>query len=431
MMLTGGNNAKETIVCDVGAYQFRGGYAGDATPVAFPTTLGYVFDSDHGEGAEGAKGTSSDMESNSMLGGKRRAIVGSESLNAPRDGMTVRPVFSSGGLVDDWGGYEQLWLHFFGLEGDGLLGAKSEDNNIIVAEQPFAPPKDREKICEMLFEKFRSPSVSFIKTSALGAFATGRTSALTVDVGHSVVTSCAVQDGFFLRNTIAKSDFAGRDLSEAVIDLMRKKKQNLNLYPTHLLNNSFDELSFHRTFTSYHVLETSQRVKEALCYVSKLSPFENPTGEQSNSDKGAKSYKLPDGTDLIFSNKELSSVPEMLFTSPGFGGRFSRVEPLSKLIYKSIQYCKNVDFGRSLWGNIVLIGGSSVYENMVERLSSELSPLTAQSLLVKVVAGKPQDRKIAAWLGGSIIGSLPSHDLKMTKSDYVEHGVSYIHECCP
>ena len=28
---------------------------------------------------------------------------------------------------------------------DGLLGAKSEDNNIIVAEQPFAPPKDREK----------------------------------------------------------------------------------------------------------------------------------------------------------------------------------------------------------------------------------------------------------------------------------------------
>ena len=93
--------------------------------------------------------------------------------------------------------------------------------------------------------------------------------------------------------------------------------------------------------------------------------------------------------------------------------------------------CKNVDFGRSLWGNIVLIGGSSVYENMVDRLSSELSPLTAQSLLVNVVAGKPQDRKIASWLGGSIIGSLPSHDLKMTKSDYVEHGVSYIHECCP
>ena len=117
MMLTGGNNAKETIVCDVGAYQFRGGYAGDATPVAFPTTLGYVFDSDHGEGAEGAKGTSSDMESSSMVGGKRRAIVGSESLNAPRDGMTVRPVFSSGGLVDDWSGYEQLWLHFLGSKG--------------------------------------------------------------------------------------------------------------------------------------------------------------------------------------------------------------------------------------------------------------------------------------------------------------------------
>ena len=51
-------------------------------------------------------------------------------------------------------------------------------------------------------------------------------------------------------------------------------------------------------------------------------PLKISTGAQPNSDKGAKSYKLPDGTDLIFSNKELSSVPEMLFTSPGFGEDF-------------------------------------------------------------------------------------------------------------
>ena len=141
---------------------------------------------------------------------------------------------------------------------------------------------------------------------------------------------------------------------------------------------------------------------------------------------------MPDGTDIVLSNDELSSIPEMLFTSPVLGGRYSRVEPLSKLIYKSIQYCKNIDFGRSLWSNVVLIGGSSVYDGMAQRLANELSPLTAQSLPVKVIpAGKPNDQKIASWLGGSILGSLSVNEIKMTKEDYVEHGATYVNECCP
>lgn len=448
-MLTGGNNAHDTIVCDVGAYLYRGGFAGDATPVSFPTSLGYVLEEPNSNGSRGtvSKSTTrstrtsnaSSMDVSMGNGRKKRAIVGSGSLNIPIDGMSVRSIYSSGGLVDDWSGYEQLWVHFFGLDGDGLIGAKSEDKNIILTEQPFTPPRDREKICELLFEKFLVPSVSFIKTSALGAFATGRTSALTVDVGHSVVTSCAVQDGFFLRNTIAKSDFAGNDLSQALLDILNKKRENLNLYPECLMNknNIVNESSFHQTYKSYHVLETTRRIKEALCYVSNVSPFDKPI-VSSNIDndiaenKNAKSYKLPDGTTIVLSGTELSSVPEMLFTTPTFGSLYSRVEPLSKLIYKSVQYCKNLDFGRSLWSNVVLIGGSSVYDGMTERLANELAPLTAQSLPVKVIpAGKPSHRKNAAWLGGSILGSLPENDLKMSKEEFLEHGAKYINECCP
>ena len=95
-------------------------------------------------------------------------------------------------------------------------------------------------------------------------------------------------------------------------------------------------------------------------------------------------------------------------------------------------HCKNIDFGRSLWSNVVLIGGSSVYDGMAQRLANELSPLTAQSLPVKVIpAGKPKDQKIASWLGGSILGSLSVNEIKMTKEDYVEHGATYVNECCP
>ena len=34
--------------------------------------------------------------------------------------------------LHDWSGYEQLWVHFFGLDGDGLIGAKAEEKNIIL-----------------------------------------------------------------------------------------------------------------------------------------------------------------------------------------------------------------------------------------------------------------------------------------------------------
>ena len=88
-------------------------------------------------------------------------------------------------------------------------------------------------------------------------------------------------------------------------------------------------------------LETSRRIKEALCYVSKVSPFDMPTSSDGTNNsricsQHAKSYKLPDGTDIVLSNDELSSIPEMLFTSPVLGGRYSRVEPLSKLIYVNL-----------------------------------------------------------------------------------------------
>ena len=113
-------------------------------------------------------------------------------------------------------------------------------------------------------------------------------------------------------------------------------------------NNIGNESSFHQTYKSYHVSETTRRMKEALCFVSKVSPIDRPI-VSNNADnaitgnKNAKSYKLPDGTTIVLSENELSSIPEMLFTTPGFGGRYSRVEPLNKLIYKSIQYCKNID----------------------------------------------------------------------------------------
>ena len=80
---------------------------------------------------------------------KKRAIIGLGLSNTPKDGMALRPIYSSGGLADDWSGYEQLWVHFFGLDGDGLIGAKAGEKNIIITEQPFAPPRDREYICEL------------------------------------------------------------------------------------------------------------------------------------------------------------------------------------------------------------------------------------------------------------------------------------------
>jgi actin-related protein len=64
----------------------------------------------------------------------------------------------------------------------------------------------------------------------------------------------------------------------------------------------------------------------------------------------------------------------------------------------------DVDVRKDLYGNIVMSGGTTMFEGISERLSKEVVNLAPSSMRIKVIA--PPERKFSVWIGGSILSSL-------------------------
>jgi len=65
----------------------------------------------------------------------------------------------------------------------------------------------------------------------------------------------------------------------------------------------------------------------------------------------------------------------------------------------------DIELRKDLFANIVLSGGSTMFEGLAERLFKELADLPlGQANKVKVLS--PPERKYSTWLGGSMLASL-------------------------
>jgi actin-related protein len=88
-----------------------------------------------------------------------------------------------------------------------------------------------------------------------------------------------------------------------------------------------------------------------------------------------------------------------------------------------------IDVRKELYLNVVMSGGTTMYEGIDTRLASELTTLAPSSMKVKVVA--PPERKFSVWIGGSLLSSLSSFSsMWVTKAEYEESGAGIVHRKC-
>uniref|UniRef100_A0A6N2LGS1 Actin-related protein 4 n=1 Tax=Salix viminalis TaxID=40686 RepID=A0A6N2LGS1_SALVM len=99
---------------------------------------------------------------------------------------------------------------------------------------------------------------------------------------------------------------------------------------------------------------------------------------------------------------------------------------------KCINKC-DVDIRRELYSSILLAGGTASMQQLKERLEKDLLEESPQAARVKVLAsGNATERRFSVWIGGSILASLGSFQQTwFSKSEYEEHGVSYVQRKCP
>jgi actin len=175
-------------------------------------------------------------------------------------------------------------------------------------------------------------------------------------------------------------------------------------------------------FTTPAELEIVRDIKETMCYV--VGDYDAAMKEADESHKCEKNYELPDGRKILIGNERFRCA-EILFTPTNAN---HDMEGVHKYCFDSVMKCDN-DVRRDLFQNIILSGGSTLFEGMGERMWQEIHQLAPSTNKIKILA--PPERKYSVWLGGSILASLSTFQtMWINKQEYDESGPAIIHRKC-
>jgi len=140
--------------------------------------------------------------------GKKQYLVGRSQLYR-RDHMQISQPLRHG-LVQDWDAVEQIWDYALRQH----LRVDARDHPLLLSEPTFQPHADREKMLQMMFERFEAPATFLCKSSVLTAFSAGRSTACVVESGAGHTTVSPIHDGYVISKGVRRSQMAGGKLDE-------------------------------------------------------------------------------------------------------------------------------------------------------------------------------------------------------------------------
>lgn len=226
----------------------------------------------------------------------------------------------------------------------GLFPHTPTENHfrMLILDQPYRTPShpfQREALQRFLFKAFdRLRYLCFLSFP----FVTRHVTCLKVDMGDSGVSITPIFEGVVLESFSTYFPIGGRDLTHYLVKLLRAKGY-----------------SFTTTFEIEFVVK---RMKQSICKLS-LDFDRDISQSQLSLEPSLIDFELPD-CNVVSVSSERFLCPEILF-QPSLIGK--ELDGLHHHISRAILSCP-VDTRKDLWGNIFLIGGGSMVDNLPQRL---------------------------------------------------------------
>eukprot|EP00743_Colponemidia_sp_Colp-15_P001586 GILK01001732.1.p1 GENE.GILK01001732.1~~GILK01001732.1.p1 ORF type:complete len:397 (+),score=72.77 GILK01001732.1:58-1248(+) len=388
-----GVDETEVIVIDNGSGFMKAGWSGEDAPRAFfPTVVG----SPSANSAEQSDDLALDPSTSGL---HKQVFVGMEAA-AQRDLLDVISPIQRGS-VEDWEAMEKVWEYTFHT----ALKTDPEMFPVLLTDVPLNSKANRQTMAEIMFEKFKVPSLTVINQAVLSLFACGRTRGIVVETGEGVTHAVPIFEGYALPHAISRLELAGKDLTNFLMKIMTARGY-YNFNGSH-----------------HHIVRD---IKEKMCSVA--LNYDTSINEPDTLSEEARSYELPDGK-IISVDKECRFMcGEILFRPSMFGSESGSVPPgLHELTNNAILKCDG-ELRKDLYKNVVLAGGTSMLPGFGDRMRKELTGLLPAEISRQQLEIVPDSqRKFGAWIGGSMLASLGTFSqMVITRQEYEENADSII-----
>nr|WOD57884.1 Arp2D2 [Drosophila seguyi] len=389
------SKGRNVIVCDNGSGFVKCGYAGGNFPAfVFPSIVGRpIIRAGNRIDDEAVKHLHIDDVIVGDEASKLRSLL---ELTYPMDK----------GVVRNWGDMCHVWDYTFGPK---KMNIDPTNTKIMLTEPPMNPTKNREKMIEVMFEKYGFDSAYIAIQAVLTLYAQGLVTGVVIDSGDGVTHICPVYQEYSLPHLTWRLDIAGRDITHYLTKLLLRRG--------YAFNHSAD-------------FETVRILKEKLCYIGYDIEMEQRLALETT--VLVESYTLPDGR-VIRIGGERFEAPEALFQP-----HLINVEGpgIAELVFNTIQSA-DIDIRSELYRHIVLSGGSTMYPGLPSRLEREIKQLYLERVLkndseklgkFKICIEDSPRRKDMVFIGGAVLAEVAKDrdGFWISKQEYQEKGLKVL-----
>ena len=199
------------------------------------------------------------------------------------------------------------------------MKSESEQHPVLFSEAAWNQKARREKIVEIMFEKYNSPAFFMAKSPVLAAFANGRSTGIVVDSGATHTTAVPVHDGYCLQQAIVKSPLAG----DFIVNQCRQflEEQKVDIVPAYMIAGKEEvntaaeakwtkKPKFPEVTTSSHKYMQREVVSDFAHSILQVSDL--PYDEESIATIPHVGFEFPNGYNDEY-GPERFKIPEALF----------------------------------------------------------------------------------------------------------------------
>ena len=243
-----------------------------------------------------------------------------------------------------------------------------------------------------MFETFKVRGLILSHPTLLSLYSCGKFDGLSIEFGDGSTQFSAIINGYEDSQYCERINIGGKDITKSFGKYLNTKGTN-DKVP--ILNKSI--LRDIKEKSGYIPFDYNEELKS-------FKPFD---------------YELPDGTHIMINEKRIKYPMSWIF-EPKL--KFREEKSFPEICNDLIMKC---DLNKTkLYSNIILSGGNSMFKGLPEKFDRQIRALAPSSFkkIINVIASP--ERKVSAWIGGSILAAIStSEQILIKKEKYEEEGI--------